>query len=899
VNIPRFYAYWGKAQPDGRGASWHRLAFHSLDVAAVAGVLLDRDPALVGRIAAACGATPDSVRRFLPFVVGLHDLGKFSEPFQWKVPEVMRVLRPGSRPGASSPRRHDVLGFDLWRDKLAEKEVGRSVRLEVGGVRLSGRDATDLLQPWISASTGHHGAPPTPGGLAPGLFPRDISPIEAFIEAMAETLRPGALEFPNAQPEDLWLETGLKASSWLVAGLTVLSDWLGSAQEHFPYADDGRSLAEYWVHARRQATQAVEGSGVLPARVGVADSIAHLFAHVAVATPLQAWAEQVEIGEGPQLFVLEETTGAGKTEAALMVAHRLMAAGRASGVYVALPTMATANAMHARIEAMYLRLFSAGETPSFVLAHGARRLTGLLANEQRERPYEDGAQSASEARIQWVAAANKRALLASVGVGTIDQALLAAMPVKHSTLRLLGLNRSVLVVDEVHACDAYMGRLLETLLELHASLGGSAILLSATLPIEMRRSLTKAFRRGLGAAPAALTSDAFPLATRIDVRSQDESPVATRLGMSRRVPVRWIETEDDAVQRLMQAAEAGRCGVWIRNSVNDAIEAYDTLVGRLGANRVTLFHARFPMGERLEIERRVLALFGRDSTPDHRAGRVLVATQVVEQSLDLDFDSMVTDLAPIDLLIQRAGRLHRHIGRERPAPELVVLAPPWTDAPEEGWLRSALRRTASVYKDEDATLWLSMRTLRDAGRLEVPANARGLIEAVYGEGAENAVPEGLAGKLVRAEGKESADKSVARLNAVRVREGFLATDFAWADDQRLPTRLGDASHDVLLLAWAPGPDGGTLRPLWAAEIAAYELSRVRLRIDQFAIGDDGPWSDGLKALLKETPGLGEACPCLVLRQGDAGLVGTGKDAKGRTIVVRYRSGRGVEVGRGG
>ena len=379
---------------------------------------------------------------------------------------------------------------------------------------------------------------------------------------------------------------------------------------------------------------------------------------------------------GPALFVVEDLTGSGKTEAALILAHRLMVAGRAEGLYVALPTMATANAMFDRLAESYRRLFARSAAPSLALAHGRSKLhqgfsdSILELGDARELPTLDDEESetASAACAAWIADDRRRAFFAHVGVGTIDQAFLSVLPSKHAALRQLGLARKVLLIDEAHAYDAYMSEETQRLLEFHASFGGSAIVLSATLPAGLKRKLVRAYTKETWEPKPA-----YPLVTVAPHggKPQDKGK-APRKNFSRRLKVERLARPDDALERIVAASRQGAAIAYVRNTVDDAVDAWDALRAR--GVEAMLFHARFAIGDRLAIERRVLERFGAASK--NRSG-VLVATQVIEQSLDLDFDVMVTDLAPIDLLIQRAGRLWRHIRSDRPLsePRLVVLSP--------------------------------------------------------------------------------------------------------------------------------------------------------------------------------------------------------------------------------
>ena len=234
--------------------------------------------------------------------------------------------------------------------------------------------------------------------------------------------------------------------------------------------------------------------------------------------------------------------------------------------------------------------------------------------------------------------------------------------------------RRVLILDEVHAYDAYMQREMERLLEFQAGLGGSAILLSATLPVCIRRRLTDAFTKGLGReVQDASPSMEYPLATVCagEVRSVQ---VGGRTGCARTLPVRFLRSFHEALREVEQAAGADKAVLYIRNTVDDVLDAHTALTAR--GLKPQIFHARLALVDRLAIEKQVVERFGKRSTPAGRKGQVLIATQVVEQSLDLDFDALITDLAPVDLLIQRAGRLWRHDRPERAGHELAVLLRP-------------------------------------------------------------------------------------------------------------------------------------------------------------------------------------------------------------------------------
>ena len=686
----------------------------------------------------------------------------------------------------------------------------------------------------------------------------------------------------------------LRKHSWRLAGLAVLADWLGSNSDHFLYQTKPLALPDYWTKvACPKAKEAVREAGLNAQKVSAWKEVKSLFPDFAELTPLQQYAAKVEILSEPQLFLLEDVTGAGKTEAALILAHRLMAAGRATGLYFALPTMATANQMYGRVGRVYRRLYQAQASPSLILSHGARQLVddfrqsvlqpGEQARDQNYRPDEPSSSAWCSA---WLADNHKKALLADVGVGTVDQALLGVLPVRHQSLRLLGLSSKVLVVDEVHAYDAYMVRLLERLLEAHAQQGGSVVLLSATVPAAMRVKLIAAFQNGRGGGARTTPEDPrYPLATQAasttDVRTE---ACGTRPQLKRRVQVVSLHQEQEIVDLIEREASAGRSFCWIRNTVEDARRAYEALLLLLPREALRLFHSRFAMGDRLDIEEEVIRSFGAPSTAAERRGQVLIATQVVEQSLDLDFDGMASDLAPIDLLIQRAGRLQRHArnadgertlngveGRESPV--LHLLCQPWTNEPASDWYARLFPKARYVYPDA-GQLWLTLRALTEAGCIVSPGDpgekggVRDLVEAVYGVDASS-VPDALRRSTREQQGKDLADISFANFNSLHLSRGYCDDgNSMWYEEGNIPTRLGDESRTIYLAR----EEGGVLRSLLDAETFAWEQSSVR--VDARQLGGLAPewearFGGSIDALRRQVRLLdGEAFILPLLREGD-------------------------------
>ena len=798
-----YLSFWGKARSTdaGKGAGWHPLAFHSLDTAAAGEALLAGYGGLTDRFCGLFGLPDTKTVALLRFLICLHDIGKFAGRFQAKAPERFPSCFGVEASTLSSRFDHGLGGLLLFREY--PDIFGTPDR----------RQARRWL-PIVSAVAGHHGSPPDPtairGTPRADFGSSGIEAAYAFVKRVRVLLDP-----PDPLP--VVDDDRARRISWLLAGLAVLSDWVGSNEDWFPYRSlrDFPDLDSYWIYARKQAEAAVREAGIVPAAAIGRLGYDALVGSRVTPSPMQKWARGVPLPDGPALFIVEDETGSGKTEAALMLAHRLMASGRADGFYMALPTMATANAMFDRLGKAVRRLFAPNASPSLALAHGARGLhRGFQAARDNwgraESSYGDGGEAdiaASAACAEWIADDRRRTFLADAGAGTVDQALLAVLPARHQSLRLLGLAHRVLIIDEVHAYDAYVRREIETLLTFQAALGGSVILLSATLPAGHRQGLADAFAKGLGEEPSDIGERAYPLATVRTCGAQTEAPVSGRPGRGRKLPVRFLRSPDEVLAEVERAARAKRAVLYIRNTVDDARAAHEALAAR--GIRAELFHARFALADRLEIERRTVESFGRESTADERAGKVLVATQVVEQSLDLDFDVLASDLAPIDLLVQRAGRLWRHERRERAGePELLVVAPPATDDPPEDWFETFLPRAAYVYRDH-ARLWLTVRTLERTRAIESPDGLRALIEAVYGPEAENSVPPRLFDKLLTFEGRESAARSMGNLNTLSVSSGYMRDAGVWDSDTRTPTRLVEDPRATLRLARV---QGGQIEP---------------------------------------------------------------------------------------
>ncbi|EKE71704.1 CRISPR-associated helicase/endonuclease Cas3 [Gallaecimonas xiamenensis] len=839
------YRYWGKARKDDnlQGDAYHLLPYHSLDVAAVGWWLLSERFGYGAMLAKKLALPQAQLQRLFAFFLSVHDLGKFARAFQNLAPDLSDKLVP-SLDAYRYTERHDSLGFWLFKQsEVIKSQLADRCCLPARKIASSG-----TLDCWLQIVTGHHGQPPKAQLKRPEHFftADDMAAAEAFFMAMLDLW---------LQPEDLPLlvDRALKAaliqSSWQLAGLAVLADWQGSNQIYFPYQKTPQALGAYWQErAKPQALKALQQAGIEGIAAAPFTSIKRLFPFIETPTPLQQYAIEQPLSDGPQLFILEDVTGAGKTEAALTLVHRLLAQGSAGGLYIGLPTMATANAMYQRLAECYGRLFTDEARPSLVLSHGARHLSEtfrqsvMLPEQPVDLAYQAEEASASVYCNEWLADSRKKALLATVGVGTLDQALLSVLPARHQSLRLLGLVGKVLLVDEVHAYDPYMRTLLARLLTLHARQGGSAILLSATLPQTMKSELLEAFAKGLAQLAPCLTASNYPLATQFPApNGESERPLATRPEVQRTVRLERLDDEAAALALIEQSVSQGRCVCWVRNTVDEARKAYAALASKgLNQQQLTLFHSRFAMQDRQRIEQQILSLFGKQGDGSQRRGQVLVATQVVEQSLDLDFDVMISDLAPVDLLLQRAGRLHRHTrnvagapmkGRdERATPVFYLLSPSPTTNADDSWLPKG-NGSRAVYQNL-ALLWRSAVVLLEKGHFCMPEDARFLIEQVYSPDTPLQAPDALLDSAYELEGQHKAAVSIANANVLNLDQGYSQSSNAtgWGEEVNIPTRLSDNTVSVVLLA----QDGqGHWHPYAKGTDFPWDLSQLSLRERQW------------------------------------------------------------------
>lgn len=639
-------ALWAKSDRGKESGRWHPLICHLLDVAASCLEIIELEPARCLRLFAQdTNLPPEQAAATVAALVGLHDIGKANPGFQRKSEScVERVTEAGfSLLGPSDEIPHGIVSEVILRE-LLEDELGVD------------EEAALLLADAVGA---HHGFRSEAEKRRRACSERAVlqvnwhdSQLELFNKVWDTLGAPRPWPLKSASP----------AFFQRLMGLTCVADWIGSSLAFHDYGDDP---VKYLAGARERAKEKLREVGwtrktTLTAKTEFSD----IFDFITDGEfrfeprPLQkAVVELTKDLKEPILLLVEAPMGEGKTEASFYAHVALQQQLDHRGAYVGLPSQATGNAMFER-----LKDFLAGqgrtEPPDLQLLHGAAILSKSYKELQGFKPNtpDDPSEAAVVARSYFTHL--KRGLLSEYGAGTIDQALLAVLPVKHHFVRLWGLGNRTVILDEVHAYDAYTGELLIELVAWLHSLGSSVILMSATLPTATSQSMLKAF----GAMETKELAP-YPRVTRVQEGTVESVTFESRPLISFNLEPAPIRV--DALARLvLETVRSGGCMACIVNTVDRAQGLYSELRRLDPELDLHLFHARFPIDKKQGLEQTVIGLYGKGDKKGRNPARptrsVLVATQVVEQSLDLDFDVMMTDLAPIDLVLQRAGRLHRH-----------------------------------------------------------------------------------------------------------------------------------------------------------------------------------------------------------------------------------------------
>lgn len=801
---------WAKF--DSETGAAHLLAHHCADVAAVFDALV-RSSLVRKRLETAANRNLSQVDwSRLAVLCFLHDIGKLHPEFQAKA---------WANPGRKFPRcSHSYAGCSIFFENIP-----RGMRETLGRQELMswGEDGELLL-----AVFAHHGRPLQCYPI--GTFASDrwraievpqgiYDPVKAA-ERLAACMR---CWFTDAfLPVESRLPTNPEFVH-LFSGVVALADWIGSDRKVFEYS--GAVDPGYFDVARKRAQEIVQRLRLDARTLRGQEQPEKDFA--AVTGFAKPNAQQMLVGsvaDTEQLVILEAETGGGKTEAALWRFVQLAMAGRVDSLYFALPTRAAALQIHSRIQKMLDRTWGE-DAPEAVLA-----VPGYLRAGESEgvalpnwKVLWSDADSVSEQELaaRWAAESARRYLVATVAVGTVDQAMLGALQVKHAHLRSAALSRSLLVLDEVHASDTYMTRIQDELLKTHLARGGYAMLMSATLGSCARER----WLRRPQSTCAASVDVPYPAVWTLGSQAPMFCSEASR---DKCVEIRSLPSmaPDRVAGEAVRAARDGARVLVVRNTVRAAVECWEAIhtVGGeeylfTAAGKPALHHGRFASEDRKLLDRAVEDTLGRGRM--RNGARIVVGTQTLEQSLDIDADWLITDLCPIDVLLQRIGRLHRHTETPRkPAfrkPVCYVCLPErgleslLLNVVENGLGGKSVRGQWFGIYPGLAILEGTRRLISENPEWRLPSMNRFLVESATHPDCIDSLLAELSpawreyqNKL---DGVQIAEGGMASRILLDVTVPFMDTHFPTEDEEKIRTRLGEEGARVEFVEPAMGPFG--------------------------------------------------------------------------------------------
>ncbi|MFI0219109.1 CRISPR-associated helicase Cas3' [Streptomyces lydicus] len=793
------------------GPLWNPLFAHMLDAAACAECLWDHylPPFTRARLAEAFGGGDESVAKKVVMVLAaLHDLGKAApcflrmvgDSYRGEDPELQQAGREWRRQartaGLPLPDDSGMAGAPWARHEHVTAEVlprilGCECRRRCGG---TGRydSAAKGLHAAADILGGHHGHIPSPVTVQSAFPATAAETVGGGWEPVHEDLVDAVLEIIGVRRNEFAaaLRPHRPSAIPLALGLIVISDWLASDENRFPYRRLGTARSGWWKASRDQARQAVDELW-LKAWPAAPGGWPDLYPDTPMPRPFQAAGLAALPKAGPMMMLVESDTGSGKTKLALAAAHHVAQVTGAGGIYQAMPTRASAGQVAGVLERFLRSALPSGVTAPLAVVHGTAkadsRVHALLdagENEKAEAEADlfdlasfmglavngDHTPRGGAVLDEWYLR-RWLGLVSPFAVGTVDQVVLGSQRSKHWAVRLFGLCTKTVIIDEAHAYELYQQRLLDAAVAWLADAGTSVVVLSATLPAAIRTSLIEAWCRG----HQVMASDdgAQGPITVIDAKG-----TVTHTGPTEAVPALWtaIDLQPDPgvealAERIVSQVEHGGILAVLRTRVDPCVELFELVrqkITRRGwdTDEAVLLHSRFMPRDRQPLEETIEAKLGPNADdktkPNLKRPKrlIVIATQVIEQSLDIDFDFLITDLAPTDLLIQRRGRVHRHQPNDdaRPSwcwhahllgdstrmrmPKMQVLYKPGDDGlpivepPEKGETKPS-NLDGLIYSPYPLLAsWRVIRHKQGPDGLTVistPGDSAELIEAVYGE----------------------------------------------------------------------------------------------------------------------------------------------------------------------
>ncbi|MCL2111329.1 MAG: CRISPR-associated helicase Cas3' [Clostridiales bacterium] len=829
---PFFNTEW----PEG---SWLPLHKHMSDAVEIAKLLWER------WVSESAKRTIDddlkTAQTIFLFLATAHDLGKATPEFQSRN-EILRrnVERSGLQFNQTSANKkipHSISSQVILQDFLMGTENGFPKGVaETFGVVIGG----------------HHGMSPSTGQLNDAVsFSNNTGFGDLEWVAVQRELTGYAIELSGIDLDAIKnLELSIPAQV-VLTGLVIMADWLASDDELFPlesiefprndasetYAETAWKILEFsprWKPERVWSVLSAEE--FFHSRFNASEMVEP--------RPLQVASLEISSNlRKPGIIVIEAPMGEGKTEAALMAAEVLAAKTGRSGLFFALPTQATTDGLFPRLLKWIGTL--SNENHTITLAHGKAKFNedykGLanlsfginVADEDSE-----GKSSFQNAIVHEWFRGRKKGILADFVVGTIDQVLMAALRQRHLALRHLGLADKVVVVDECHAYDAYMSQYLERALHWFGAYGVPVVILSATLPGQKRKAIVDAYLNKKPAVPASpwelpqaqddkdiedewYNCRTYPLITYSDGEELFFKEVEAS-GRNTEISIEFLSKEDEVClpQIIEKYLVNGGCAGVIRNTVRSACDTAIALEATFGEENVELYHAHFISSERIKKEEDLRRKLGPQGERPDKV--VIVGTQVLEQSLDIDFDILITDIAPIDLLLQRMGRLFRHERNDRPemlkeARCLVLGA--WDDevAPEFD------RGSEVIYGRY--LLEATFARLKSVSTIKLPTDIPALVQDVYQQEGPT-IPEGWRQDIKAANNEHENQISckISRAESFRIRRvdeaktliGWLSTSVGDSDSKG-EASVRDTSDSLEVIVAQKTADGHIEMLPWVCE----------------------------------------------------------------------------------
>lgn len=815
-------ALWAKMRSVDGHHLWLPLITHLVDAQNVINWLMNHWLAEGQRQLLCQSLSAEDLQKLVKFLGFMHDLGKATAAFQ---------LKPAYNGDQELDHElRDQLTFNGFQglDDVALALARKSPHALAGEAILESFGVPVAIGAIIG---GHHGRPADR---------RPRKQLRTYTANYWQSDQNAALQAPWQQVQLELFHYGLSLSGYqhvaeipsvgqpqavILEGLLIMTDWLASSE----FLDDDTQMplfpligvADTWqdvdMTARFQqailawrredewAPQAVKtSSDPYQARWGFQQNSVQKVMTEAISQTLD-----------PGMMIVEAPMGLGKTELALVATEELAYKTQRDGLFMGLPTQATTNAMFARVNTWLAQLADRqGEKLQIKLLHGKAEFNELYRHLPRATNVNQGHSNAETEQVESVMVngwfSGKKSILADFTVGTIDHLLLMGLKQKHLFLRHLGLSNKVVIIDEVHAYDAYMNQYLYQAIEWLGAYHVPIVVLSATLPKVKRNALLQAYAKGkygtkqLTGPSGWEATQAYPLLSLLDGKQVRQVTQFAEAGPRQDVKVQRLTLEDnDLMAHVLKRLSGGGVAGLIVNTVKRAQALADLVPAD---EEVLILHSAFLAPDREKQEQRLQAVIGKQGK--RPAKLIVIGTQVLEQSLDIDFDVLYTDIAPMDLLLQRAGRLHRHQIKRPQAlqtPQLYVMGSQTT-----GQYGAA---NEAIYEK-----YLLLRTdyfLNDT--LKLPADISPLVQAVYDEAAPVEIP--------------GIEKSLENFNRHRCQEQRKAQAFQIDEP--------DLDADATILGWLERPQEEVANDDQKASAAVRDIQETLevILIQQTAKGD--------------------------------------------------------------